>query len=189
MKVRKAEIPDIFKNSQKEYFKNCSLCHCDLFQDNSFYFVERLFKKHISFNITEVLFEYAICFDCSENLKKELSEESKSNIEKYMLVHFPAAKRLKNLQRKRKLDHFIDQCAITKKAVNRIENYTLIGHFSANKMLLSFAPFVLGEEIIEEMNELISAKTRKVLDNFMDKISDLPPELKQLLLTKSTVLI
>lgn len=61
--------------------QRCFMCDCDLFEAGRNYLIEKAFKGD------EVIFEYAICFDCRMKLQGELSQKSLGLILNYFAEH------------------------------------------------------------------------------------------------------
>ncbi|MCT4639983.1 MAG: hypothetical protein N4A72_19955 [Bacteroidales bacterium] len=183
---RETDIPEQFKTFvSEEHFCNCIKCGKELIESDSEYFIEKVFRKG------EIEFEYAICSDCAEKVNMELSTESKENIEKYM------SERVENLSRNIELlsnpdaeyDEWLVKCMITGSNIDKDSDYQIAAQFKGDKMILSFMPYAVSIEAIEEMQELLSAKTKDELDNFKKQNLDLPPEFLEFIKTSPFVFV
>ena len=78
------KIPNLFYSTDTEMpFSNCISCDKYLLQPQSPYVIEKAIKQYPDYNTTDVIFEYAMCMDCYQNINESLSVESKASIEQY----------------------------------------------------------------------------------------------------------
>jgi len=130
-------------------FLICTRCGEGLYDFKHGYRVSKIYKGE------EVIYEYALCTPCLHNIMEESSEESRESLYEFQM------------SRIRKVSGF-DECAMCERAeeATQIAEYSLVG-------------ICLGEEIVdsnkicglcmEEMNELVSEKTREGWDRFVEE--------------------
>jgi hypothetical protein len=167
------EIPEIFYASQnKQPIAQCAICGTLLLKGNQPYMIEKAFKKNIYTEEDELIFEYALCMKCQQNASAELSKESIANIKMYFDLYVDFEERQMELLKpgEFKFDNCINNCIITKKPISEYNEYQIGGYFFRNHLLLDNLPFAIGEKAIEEIQEVISKKTRDFLGGFKDKI-------------------
>jgi len=167
------DIPELFySSSENEPIHTCANCGKELFFDNEPYFIEKAFKRNSNAKTVEVIFEYAMCFRCQQSTSQELSVESLKNIKMYFDLYVDFDKRQRDYmnQTNFKLSDCLKQCIITQKPLEYYSEYQIGGYFFRDKLLMDNLPFAIGQQAVEEIQDLISDKTRDFLDGFKDKI-------------------
>ena len=154
------------------------MCGKELLTDYEPYIIEKAFKKNDITKETELVFEYALCSECQQNMASELSKESLNNIKMYYELYVNFEERQQQFKDKEnfKLSEWINKWLITGKPLSEYKEFQYGGMFLRNQMMLGNLPFAVGEKAINDMQELISEKTRNFLDGFKDKI--IPPEVR-----------
>lgn len=186
MNFFETEIPKIFKTYvSEENFSHCINCDKELLHDGTHYMIEKAFKDNV------VEFEHAICIECSQNMQSKMSVESIKRVEEFFRDRFDENDRIEELsdEIEPSLEKWTEKCLISKKIVDRNDEYQIYAHCNGDKLVYSITPFVISGEIIEEMAELLSAKTKEELDNYMDKHFNIPPEWKEALKNKRIFII
>jgi len=180
------EIPkDFYSDLNQEVFKNCTFCSTDLSAGLVTYLIEKSFKINPSNGKKNTVFEYAICSPCNLKKLEAMSEESVENIKQYMSEHF---KFLEFELSNENIAPF-SKCVVTGIPVEDLEEYNIVGQFVGDKMIKGQFPVLMSPSIGDEIQELLSQKTKDEFDDFMSKITGVPPELKELFKTKRPVLI
>ena len=57
-------------------FRSCQVCERDLMTYTKPYVIEKAIRRYPKFDTEDVIFEYAICMDCAEEQRKQMSKES-----------------------------------------------------------------------------------------------------------------
>jgi len=185
--IRFDDIPKEFhSDSNNDVFKKCTFCSKDLTTGEDTYMIEKSFKVNPNNGKRNTVFEYAICVSCNLKKMQAMSEESVQNIQNYMAEHFIMEELEAQSDVNRKL---LDKCVATGKPASELEEYNIVGQFVSDKMIVGQFPILLSPSIGEEIQELLSQKTKDEFDDFMDTINDVPPELKELFKTKRPVLV
>ena len=146
-----------------------------------FYMVEKVFKRYLSLNTTQVLFEYAICSTCYEQMKDALSAESMTNLSAYMMTNtdFPAMQ-LRIAENPEDPEKWLSHCMIKGMPMEELTEYQMGACFKGDRLVTSFMPpFMIGNVAMEEMNELLSKETKDEMDGFMDENFGIPPGIKK----------
>ena len=173
------EIPELFYSEKTgQAFDKCSMCG-HIFTGYTTFIVEKSFKRNLITKELELIFEYALCHKCQENLKSELSEKSIQNIAMYYQLYVDFEKRTELLltDDNKKIDSWISKCIITGKPIAEEEEFTVGGLIYDDKLVLDAMPFALSEKAIYEMQEVLSKKTKEFLDGFQNEI--FPPEIRE----------
>ena len=167
---------EFFSEKTGEKFTNCIYCGKSLDKSEHGYFIEKAYNNNPKTNETEIIFEYAICLDCIQETQNELSEKSLKNIQMYFKLYTKnkniAEDDLLNTKKR------ITNCFITNKPVSSYKEYQIAGFFIDDCIIFTdLYPLSIGEYAIEEIQELISDKTRDYLDKFKDKV--IPPSVRE----------
>ena len=185
-KYNMIEIPKMFRTFiSEEYFRNCITCDKYLLDDETEYVIEKVIREGY------VELEYSMCLDCVEKMRQKMSKESMDRINQYFEENFNFYARRYDLvaSQSSNIDDYISHSLFKDKPIRDLEEYQLLGHCRGDKMLLSVFPYIVSKDAIEEVQELLSAKTREELDDFTDRNFGLPPDLKEILRNKRPVLL
>lgn len=166
--------PRLYNSETGKPFQNCLVCNTGLAESGDDYFVERIFRRVPSLGVTEAIFEYALCMSCAENMRDELSLESKEQVEKF----FESKLRQRSLLSQ---GTGMDTCLLTGKSIVDSEEFSYHGHCRGNKMFRSIFPYAISDAAMDEISELLSDETTDQLNDFKGKYFTGPPEYADLL--------
>lgn len=182
----KVKIPKIFKTYvSEEYFQNCISCNKFLLNDDSQYVIEKAIKNdHIEF-------EYAMCIDCAEKMRKKLSTQSLKRIGNFFDKNVNMSDKIDHLFKHgfASVDECLSTCMINGSSINDLKEYQIFALCEGEYLLLSLFPYMISHSAIEEMQDLLSSKTKDELDDFTNRHFDLPPEWKEAIKGKKLILI
>jgi hypothetical protein len=170
-------IPEIFHSIQHSgLFTKCIDCEKQLLEDDTTYLIEKAIKRN------EVIFEYAICLDCATKLHGELSMESMQKIQEYFEKNVDMEQRFFDYEDMDKSDTspWIDTCLVKNTPIDKCEEYQLYAMCSGDKMVVNVLPYMVSHAAIEDLQDLISKKTKDRMDDFIDDFMRIPPELKDI---------
>jgi hypothetical protein len=165
-------------------FHACITCEGFLLQNGVPYLVEKAVRNYPDAKVQDVIFEYAMCMDCAQQLREELSMESRTRIDAYFQQHVNLVARreaLLALPNPFQLDHWLSHCLVTGASRETCTEYQMYAQCDGKDLLYTYMPYMISSQAMEEIQELISPHTRQVLDDFMDTHFGLPPELRALL--------
>lgn len=128
-----------------------------------------------SFNRGECIFEYAICEDCRANMSEEFSEESRASLAQFFEERVNIKQRSMFLAFGPSPDPWIEKCAACQKPRDEMISYSIGGVLLGHEMLFDPYPLCLCGECEEQIQELISKKTRGIWDDFVETHFDGPP--------------
>ncbi len=158
----------------KEPFKSCTMCQTQFEEDTDF-----LIEKAVKGN--DVIFELAMCLPCAENMRKQLSEDSLKNIEKYMSsVDFEGRAQHFVETQSDKIQDYISTCLVSGKEIDPNEEHQIYALCTGSQMIYSAMPYAMRGAVMEEIQELLSPETRQELDDFMDQYL-IPDDLRDLI--------
>lgn len=149
-----------------EMFRRCHMCTIDLMIEGTNYLIEKAFRKK------EVVFEYAMCFDCVQQLQETLSVQSRKLIENYFSEHVDLEERRKVLIEKhgRKPRSWIDKCMIKGTPMTQCEEHQIYAWCIDTDIVFTGMPYMLSGVVIDELLSLLSNETVGVLDDFSEKL-------------------
>ncbi len=159
-------IPEVFWSFEKdEPFSHCLVCSENLLVEGKNYFVEKAFNKG------EVIFEYAMCLKCRDELSEELSLQSRRLIENYFAEHIDLETRRERLLEKQNLeiDHWLGHCIVKNKPIKTDSEYQVFAQCIGKEMIYAYAPYAVSGEAIDDVIELLSDETLGILGDFTDK--------------------
>ena len=175
-------IPKVFHKSDGGLLTECIMCNNNVLNPAQDYLIEKAVRIYPEYKKTEVIFEYAMCLACAEAMRNELSVESRQRIEAYFARHVNLEKRKALITpKKASFKNWIDTCLVKGTPIKKSLEYSLYAHGYGKKMIYDFFPYAISGEVMEEVNSLLSKKTREVLDDFIGKHFSGPPEIAEIL--------
>ncbi len=166
------EMPDELLNEDGQLFSHCKQCHQSLQDPAQPYTLEKVFKRYPNTEKPQVLFEYAICDTCAGEIRGEFSEESAANMQGYFAEKLEAREE----EFSEDIHHRMQHCMLLGSPLAEEQEYAVVARGNGSKMLQSQYPFAISVTAMDEMQELISEKTRDLLDDFVGKNFPGPPE-------------
>lgn len=184
-------IPKIFqKDATGGYFEKCISCDCDLLEGEVDYLIEKALKPYDGLKSYATVFEYAICWPCSEKMRLTLSEESRKSISRYFEEHLDLEARRHHLaESSLDVESWLGICAISQEPVQHLKEFQIYGHFQGGDMIFHHYPFTLSGQVMDELIHLISNQTLDDLQDFTDQLTSGPPEFADLLKSGPRVFI
>jgi hypothetical protein len=176
----KFKIPKIFhSDSDKKAFKHCKVCQIDLSDGKTMYTIEKAYKK-TSEGEDLTLFEIAICMPCAERQAEKMSNESKAFLQKTMMNEDFMKNRQKLWDQGWEYE-WDKRCIFSGEKLKENEEYHVVGHFQGSSVIPYQSPFVIGEKMIEYVQENLSPETKQEMDDFGGKFLGPDPKIAQLL--------
>ena len=177
------KIPKLFYSTETEKpFSHCISCEKYLLQSQSPYVIEKAIKQYPEYNTTDVIFEYAMCLDCYQNINASLSAESKTSIEKYFSENVNLSGRRKSLIKNEDLsiEKWTSNCIIKGTPIKELAEYQIACQCDSEYLLFTNMPFIIGNLALDEMMQLLSNKTIGEIRGFYDKFFSPDPDIKKL---------
>jgi len=179
---KQTAIPKLFQKADGGLLSECIMCNKNLIKPACDYIIEKAVRVIPQYKKTEVIFEYAMCMICAEAMRNELSVESRQRIEFYFAQRVSLEKRAALLHPKRaSFKNWVANCLIKGEPIKNSTEYSLYAHGFGGKMIYDFFPYAISGKVMEEVNDLLSEKTREVLDDFIGKHFSGPPEVAEIL--------
>jgi len=189
--MRYTDISDEFHSFESgEPFKNCKMCDKDLTAPDTHYLIEKAVRKYTGYKAWDVVFEYAICMECANNFRKQLSSESIQSIEKYFIDNVDFSRHQQRLKEEvPNISAFTSTCLVKGFSKEDVEEYQIYGECRGNQFIYGAMPYMISGQVMDEVANLLSAKTLDELDGFAEKHLGPSPELEGLFKGKKLVLI
>ena len=164
-------------------FETCIHCQRHLIDLNLHYVIEKVVKYYDEMKTTDTIFEYAVCLQCYQELRKSLSSESVQRLGTYLQNHVDLELRRHQFIEKEDMDvnHWIGRCIIKDKPIQACREYQIMCECVGDRMLFTLMPYMISDDAIEEMSELLSEKTQGFFDDFRKRFLGPPPEVSELL--------
>jgi hypothetical protein len=176
----KFKIPQAFhSDSDSKAFQNCKVCQIDLTDGKTMYTVEKALKK-TSEGEDLTIFELAICMPCAEKQAEKMSKASRAFLQKAMMNENFIKTRQKLWDDGWK-DKWNKTCIFSGDELSENEEYHVIGHFQGDSVIPYQSPFVIGEKMIEYVQENLSPETKQEMDNFGGQFLGPDPKIAKLL--------
>ena len=162
--------PEFYDSESGEPIKHCRKCQKELIDSHSEYVIEKVIRKVDDHE--QVLFEYALCMNCIQEVQGEISEESAQNIKTYMLSKMEAIRERPFMGTR--------ACLWSGTPREDLKEFQMIAKCVGDKTFSFQPPFLISGSMMEELDALLSSKTRDTLEGFMDDNFGPPPEFREL---------
>lgn len=167
------DIPECFHSLYHSGpFTRCIACERDLLEDNCRYIVER------SFHGQEPIFELAVCETCHENFSKELSKDSLLRINAHIEERVDFEQRYEHTLEFSSADisSWTQQCLLSKTPRTECKKYQIIAMCQGSQMRLDIFPVMISDLAANELQKLMSKKTRERHEELVQEFFGMPSE-------------
>ncbi|MEL6538203.1 MAG: hypothetical protein AAFQ98_22480 [Bacteroidota bacterium] len=161
-------------------FKECQVCNRDLIGYDKPYIIEKAIRRYPKFGTEDVVFEYAICMDCAEEQRQQMSTESMFRMEAYWTERFNPAEHLQHSDSV-PLEYLMDRCALTGERRSQMEEYQIAALCQGSSLVPGQPPYIVGGVAMEEIMDLMSNETMDQWNRFRDDFLGPSPEISDLL--------
>lgn len=178
------EIPEeFFSYDTGAPFEKCIVCEKKVRQKNEVYLVEKAYKQYPGFKAKDVIFEYAMCMNCAQTLRNELSEESLRKIDQFMMQRVDMIARNEELSEvtTANIEPWISHCMVSGKPRENCSEYQIHGICENDRLVFMNSPFIISDEVMNEMSMLLSNDTLGQMDDFIDRYLGPPEDVKEVL--------
>lgn len=179
---RRTKIPETFYAFETQQpFTHCIECGVDLVSLTTPYFVEKAFRKYPGYKAHDVVYEFAMCLDCANSMRKQLSKDSLKAMESYMQDYLLS-------RTEEPVENGLETCLVTKKPIDKEEEYIIYGVFQGNEMMVADFPYAIGKDAMDQLSDLLSNQTLDFMNDFSGKHFMGPPEVNEILGPRRPVL-
>lgn len=161
-------------------------CNCSLLEKETQYVIEKAIKQYKDYTATDTIFEYAICMKCHAEFIKSYSESSLQNLQNYFMENLNHNPKREDLKKRFEndgdfnIDEWLGHCIIKGTPIRMLKEYQIGCHCIGDKMIVSGMPFLIGDEAMAEISQLLSNETIDRMNGFIDEFLGLPPDLRKL---------
>ncbi len=177
---------DFYSDTEEKPFVNCKVCEQELTGTGVPYTIEKAFKRTAD-GEDVTLFEVAICIPCAEKQSRKMSKESRDYLASVMGDQGFFQKRQKLWENWQ--EEWKSSCIFSGNEVKENDEYHIVGHFQDGELLPQQAPFMIGQAMIEEIQENLSFETKEEMDRFGEQFLGPDPTIKALMEDSQFVLI
>lgn len=170
-------IPQDFHSLECDgLFEKCLKCEVELLTSGSPYLIERVFVQQ------EPIVEYAMCEACVLESQGELSAESRQAVTDYMLSNIDVGQRLGRLSEWAEdggdnASELMDRCLVSGTPATESREKQIAAWCLGDQMRVDHVfPLMISGVAIEELNGVLSEKTKGWIDDFVGDNFGMPPE-------------
>jgi hypothetical protein len=174
---------DFYSFDTNKPFEACLVCKADLLGGQVDYFIEKAIKNYPGHDVSDVVYEYAICSHCAQDMNEKMSAASMRNLQAYFSgneTFMAKINHYNNNWQELEGSPLSETCAMTGVHKAELEEYMIYGHFKGGQMIKSTMPFLLSGKVMDDVADLLSEETIDELDDFMGEYFGGPPELEEL---------
>lgn len=143
--------------------------------------IEKAIRRYPQYDVEEILFEYALCLRCYQDLSQRLSSESTLRLQQFMEQRTRLGDRAREMldQYPDDPDAWLDQCIVEGQPLKESGEYTICAQAMGDQLILGVMPYGLSASAMDEMTTLLSAKTQDAFDDFRDNHVGGPPDVNE----------
>ena len=140
-------IPKDFHSFESDApFERCIQCNKYLLDDDTEYIIEKAVKNYERYEAKDVVFDYAICMDCAEEMRKEISKESWQSMMNYFQQNMDVHARLQ-MQNQSPTEN-LSKCMIKNTHMDQCSEYQIYAHCRGNKLNMENPPYMISGEVM-----------------------------------------
>ena len=166
-----APTPELFHSFEADGpFEYCSQCGVSLLDEGTHYVIEKGFHRD------ETTFEYALCLQCIQRLRTEISPASMKLLEHHFMERCDFVARRETLTETSKGWHegWVDTCVLSNRPIDKSKPWQVLGQFHGDRILLTYLPYALSGDEADIASQRLSRQTRERLDQFIDDVLGVP---------------
>jgi len=181
--MRDHSIPAVlFNEDSKAPHRECRICQKNL-MDGELYAIQKVFKNYPD-QEAQALFDFALCKNCMEQARAELSKESRLRIDQFMMEGLENLEASGEEASDRWEQH---RCTLSGTYLQESNEFQMMAVCQGESLVDS--PVCLSAEMLETIQELLSPESREELNRFSENNFGWPPELKKALVDGDIVLL
>ena len=148
-------------------FERCIECEKYLLDEETEYLIEKAVKTYDGYDAKDIVFDYAICMDCANQMRSDISKESWQKMMQYFQKNMNVQHRLEMQQLS--LEENLRQCMIKKTDVKDCREYQVFAHCKGTRLNMENPPYMVSGEVTDELVPLLSDKTKDEMNGFFKK--------------------
>ena len=160
-------IPEEFYSFETDApFTSCLECESDL-KNGQPYLIEKAFKNHIEYQVKDTVFDYALCMNCAEQLRDEMSKKSINTLIQFFSERINFGDHVSRMHQS-PIEN-IKSCMITGQNVEECHEYQIYAYCVNDTISNDMPPYMVSGEVMEEILPLLSKETKDDLNGFFNK--------------------
>ena len=185
-------IPPIFcKFETAQPFTHCTFCESELGAQSK-YAVEKVFKQNKVVGTSEIVYEYAICWDCTANMGEDISDDSRTAIMNLFVSHrHQLISKIEFLHANElyTIDSWTERCSLTGKETRLCDEYSVSGIIEEGGLVFEQSPILVSDSFMEKLQSVLSKETKEKFDGMRDQILNDSPSVEDLIFSPTPGLI
>ncbi len=160
-------IPKEFHSFENEGpFTHCLDCGRSLLEDDCEYVIEKAVRNYPGYTAKDVIFDYAMCMNCAMDVQKGMSVESQEKIQEYFQSKVDPEKMNQSTD---DYSASISKCMISDKPADECTEYQIFAFCLGDQVHPAMKPYMISDDILDEIQELLSPETRDEFNKFYQK--------------------
>lgn len=190
MPLNHQEIPTIFYNTEtRAPIDRCLVCNSYLLIDTD-YIIEKAIVNYPTTDSFDLIWEFAMCIDCMTSVLNEYSKQSHTIMDNYFKKNMNFTRLHKLISEKNyNIDEWIKECIITGKRKNQCNQYQLCLQCKGKEAIFDRTPFLISDEALDEISQLLSNQTIDAMNQFRDKHFPPPEDLNPFFRKKDFLIV
>jgi hypothetical protein len=176
-------IPSFFNNYDTGApFTKCTFCDAAL-DAKSKYAIEKMINQNIALQSREIVYEYALCWNCATTMGSQLSNDSKEAIQELYKEHSETVTRKLDYlhgTEKYSLESWLERCSLTGKEIRLCSEFSVSGIVEGGNLVYEQSPIVVSDEFMHKLQQVLSKETKEGFDALRDQILDSSPSIEDL---------
>jgi Fe-S cluster biosynthesis and repair protein YggX len=161
-------IPEEFYSFETEKpFDKCIDCRKYLLDENTEYLIEKAIRNYKGYEAKDTVFDYAICMDCAEEMRNDISKESWKSMMNYFNTHLDASKRLEMAENEPREN--LGSCMLKNISSKDCEEYQIYAHCRGRYLNSQNPPYMISGVAMDEIIQLLYDKTIDEMNRFFNK--------------------
>jgi len=152
--------------------------------EGGMYAIQKVFKNYPGEEKPQAIFDFAMCEKCMTEARAELSLESRMRIDRFMMEGF---QKLEESGDDPQVRFEGQRCTISGQSLAESREYQVMAVCQGESLLDS--PVSLSEDMLHQIQELLSEKSRDELNRFSENNFGWPPELRKAIRDGDLVLV
>ena len=142
-----------------------------------------MINQNIGLQSREIVYEYALCWDCATTMGSEISDDSKDAIQELYNEHSETVMRKLDYLHstdKYSLESWLERCSLTGKEIRLCSEFSVSGIIEEGNLVYEQSPIVVSDEFMYILQQVLSKETKEGFDGLRDKIMDGSPSIEDL---------
>ena len=176
-------IPSFFNNYDTGApFQRCTFCDSKL-EASDKYAVEKMINQNITLQSREIVYEYALCWECATSMGSEISDDSREAIQLLYNEHSEnLIRKLDYLHSTDKytLESWMERCSLTNKEIRLCGEFSVSAIIEHGNLVYEQAPMIVSDEFMMKLQNVLSQETKEGFEGLRNKIMDGSPSVEDL---------